>query len=65
MKQQREEEQGEGGREVSDSGIRQLVQAAWLEAHLILHLSFHRHLEHKWIAAIKLVLPSWTVALLL
>lgn len=28
---------------VSDSGIRQLVQAAWLEAELIVHLSLQRH----------------------
>lgn len=28
---------------VSDSGIRQLVQAVWLESDLIVHLSLQRH----------------------
>lgn len=35
---------GGKGVRVSDSGIRQLVQAAWLEADLIVHLSSQRHL---------------------
>lgn len=69
IKQQGERESGGKGVRVSDSGIRQLVQAAWLRADLIVLLSFHRHLgsqasslllgsflciSQKWIATIKL-----------
>lgn len=47
----RERERAEGeGRWVSDSGMRQLGQAAWLEADLIVFLSFPSHsdtLQHK------------------
>lgn len=72
---------GRKGVRVSDSGIRQLVQAAWLEADLIVRLSFHRHLGaqasslffcsfsahfSKWIVTIKFFfLPPWTVAVVL
>lgn len=42
--QNRGRERAEGeGRRVSDSGIRQLGQAAWLEGGLIVHLSFSSH----------------------